>query len=179
MKHTTMEFDDLSVADFNNDGSLELLLVNKKERTIGLVLQLSRDTLQVVSKTKLPFEPEKILVGDYNNDGHLDVLLYAHNTPGILPLIGNSKGHFMLGKIIALDNAIGAADFAHVNNDNLIDLIVWDWVKSELHVLYGVGKGRFIDQSVFPVQGDVDVLVATSIVRGHSLDLMLKMTNPS
>jgi hypothetical protein len=179
LKHTSMEFDGLSVGDFNNDGSPDLFLVNKQERTIGLVLHLSRDTLQVVSKTKLPFEPENILVGDYNNDGYLDVLLYAHNTPGILPLIGNGKGRFIFGKIIAPDNAIGAADFAHVNNDNLIDLIVWDWVKSELHVLYGVGKGRFIDQSVFPVQGDVDVLVATSIVRGHSLDLMLKMTNPS
>jgi hypothetical protein len=179
LKHTAMEFDDLFVADFNNDGSPDLLLLNKQERTIGLVLHLSRDTLQVVSKTKLPFEPEKILVGDYNNDGHIDVLLYAHNTPGILPLIGNGKGRFMLGNIIAPDIAIGAADFAHVNNDNLIDLIVWDWVKSELHVLYGVGKGRFIDQSVFPVQGDVDELVATSLVRGHSLDLMLKMTNPS
>jgi FG-GAP-like repeat len=179
LKHTSMEFDDLSVADFNNDGSPDLLIVNKQERTIGLVLHLSPDTLQVVGKTKLPFEPEKILVGDYNNDGHIDVLLYAHNTPGILPLIGNGKGRFTLGKIIAPDNAIGAADFAHVNNDNLIDLIVWDWVKSELHVLYGVGKGRFIDQSVFPVQGDVDALVATSIVREHSFDLMLKMTNPS
>jgi hypothetical protein len=179
LKYVAMDFDDLFVADFNNDGSPDLLLMNKQERTIGLVLHLSRDTFQVVSKTKLPFEPEKILVGDYNNDGHLDVLLYAHNTPGILPIIGNGKGRFMLGKIIAPDNAIGAADFAHVNNDNLIDLIVWDWVKSELHVLCGVGKGRFIDQSVFPVQGDVDMLVATSIVRRHSLDLMLKMTNPS
>jgi hypothetical protein len=179
MKYTAMEFDNLFVADFNNDGSPDLLLVNKQERTIGLVLHLSRDTLQVVSKTKLPFEPEKILVGDYNNDKNLDVLLYAHNAPGILPLIGNGKGRFILGNIIAQDNAIGAADFIHVNNDNLIDLIVWDWVKSELHVLYGVGKGSFIDQSVFPVQGDVDVLVVNSIVHRHSLDLILKMTNPS
>jgi len=179
LKYTSMEFDDLSVADFNNDGSPDLLLVNKQERTIGLVVHLSRDTLQVVNKIKLPFEPENILIGDYNNDGYLDVLLYAHSTPGILPLIGNGKGRFISGKIIAPDNAIGAVDFAHVNNDNLVDLIVWDWVKSEFHVLYGVGKGRFIDQSVFPVQGDVDALSATSIVRGHSLDLVLKMTNPS
>jgi len=179
LKHTTMEFDDLYVADFNNDGLPDLLLVNKQERTIGLVLHLSRDTLQVENTTKLPFEPERILVGDYNNDKYLDVLLYAHNTPGIFPLIGNGKGRFLFGKVIAPDNAIGAVDFAHVNNDNLIDLILWDWVKSELHVLYGVGKGRFIDQSVFPVQGDVDMLVATSIIRGHSLDLVLKMTNPS
>jgi hypothetical protein len=179
LKHTTMEFDNLSVADFNNDGSQDFLLVNKQERTVGFVLDMLQDTLQIESKTKLPFEPEQILIGDYNNDKYIDVLLYAHNTPGFLPLKGNGKGHFLLGKTIAPDNAVGAADFAHVNNDNLIDLILWDWVKSELHILYGVGKGRFIDQSVFPVQGDVDRLVATTIVRGHSLDLVLKMTNPA
>jgi hypothetical protein len=179
LKHTAMEFDDLSVADFNNDGSPDFLLINKQERTIALVLNLLRDTLQVVSKIKLPFEPEQILIGDFNNDKHLDVLVYAHNNPGILPVIGNGNGRFILGKPIAPDNAIGAADFAYVNNDNLIDLIVFDWVKSELHILYGVGKGRFIDQSIFPVQGDVDVLIAASIVRGHSIDLVLEMTNPS
>jgi hypothetical protein len=179
LKRTTMVFDNLVAGDFNNDGAPDILLVNKQEKTIGIILRLSRDTLQVVNKMKLPFEPEQILVGDFNNDGFLDVLLYAHNTPGILPLIGNGKGRFTIGKIIAQDNAVGAADFAYVNNDNLIDLIVWDWVKSELHVLYGVGKGRFIDQSVFPVQGDVDALRAVTITRGHSLDILLKLTNSS
>jgi hypothetical protein len=179
LKRTAMEFDDLSVADFNNDGSPDLLLVNKQERTIATVLHLLHDTLQIAGKIKLPFEPEQILLGDYNNDKHLDLLVYAHNIPGILPLVGNGKGRFVLGKIIAEDNGIGAADFAHMNNDNLIDLIIWDWVKSELHVLYGVGRGRFIDQSNFPVKGDVDVLVATPIIRGHTLDLVLKMRDPS
>jgi hypothetical protein len=179
MKRTAMEFDDLYAADFNNDGSPDLLLVNKQELTIATVLHLLRDTLQIASKIKLPFEPEQILFGDYNNDKHLDIMVYAHNIPGILPLVGNGKGRFALGKIIAEDNGIGAVDFAHVNNDNLIDLIIWDWIKSELHVLYGVGRGRFIDQSTFPVQGDVDALVATSIVSGHSLDLVLKMKDPS
>jgi len=178
LRRTTIEFDDLSVADFNNDGQPDLLLMNKHERTIAFVLNLLRDTLLVASKIKLPFEPEYILFGDYNNDKRLDLLLYAHHTPGILPLTGNGRGRFVLGKTIAEDNAIGAVDFAHVNNDNLIDIIMWDWVKSELHVLYGVGRGRFIDQSVFPVQGDVDVLVATSIIRRHSLDLVLKMKDP-
>jgi len=178
IKRTAMEFDDLFAADFNNDGSPDLLLVNKQEMTIATVLHLLRDTLQITSKIKLPFEPEQILFGDYNNDRHLDIMVYAHNTPGILPLVGNGKGRFALGKIIAEDNGIGAVDFAHMNNDNLIDLIILDWIKSELHVLYGVGRGRFIDQSTFPVQGDVDALVATSIVRGHSLDLVLKMKDP-
>ncbi|MGD0037687.1 MAG: VCBS repeat-containing protein [Bacteroidota bacterium] len=179
MKHTAIEFDNLYVADFNGDGSPDFMLVNKHEKLISFVLNLRPDSLQVTSTIKIPFEPEQILIGDYNNDKHIDILVYSRKTPGILPLIGNGKGNFTIGKVIAQDNAIGAADFAQVNNDNLTDIILWDWVKNELHVLYGAGNGRFIDQSIFPVQGEVESLTAISMVRGHALDLMLKMTKPS
>jgi hypothetical protein len=66
-----------------------------------------------------------------------------------------------------------------VNNDNLIDIVLWDWVKSELHVFYGAGNSRFIDQSTFPINAEVESLTAISLVRGHTLDLMLKMNKPS
>jgi hypothetical protein len=179
MKHTSVEFDGLYAADFNEDGTTDILLVNKQQQSISLILSLSQDSLQVTSTIKIPFEPQGIMIGDYNNDTHLDVLVYAQNSPGIVPLKGSGKGNFILGKVIAPDNAIGACEFAFVNNDNLIDLVLWDWVKSELHIFCGVGKGRFIDQSVFPVQGEVDKILAASVVRGHSLDLILKITNPS
>ena len=179
MKHTAIEFDNLYAADFNGDGSPDFMLVNKHEKLISFVLNLRPDSLQVTSTIKIPFEPEQILIGDYNNDKHVDILVYSRKTPGILPLIGNGKGNFTIGKVIAQDNAVGAADFAQVNNDNLTDIILWDWVKNELHVLYGAGNGRFIDQSIFPVQGEVESLTAISMVRGHALDLMLKMTRPS
>ncbi|MCX6120467.1 MAG: VCBS repeat-containing protein [Ignavibacteriales bacterium] len=179
MKHTAVEFDNLYAADFNSDGLPDFMLVNNHEKLISFVLNLKPDSLQITSTMKIPFEPEQILMGDYNNDKHIDILVYARKTPGILPLIGNGKGYFTRGRIIAQDNAVGAADFAQVNNDNLTDIVLWDWVKSELHVLYGAGNGRFIDQSTFPVQGEVKSLTAISMIRDHALDLMLKMTKPS
>jgi hypothetical protein len=178
-KHVGVEFDNLYAADCNGDGTPDLILVNKREKLISIILDLQPDSLRVASSLKIPFEPEQIVMGDYNNDKHLDMLVYARKTPGILPLVGNGKGFFTPGKVIAQDNAVGAADLAHVNNDNLIDIVLWDWVKSELHVLYGVGNGRFIDQSTFPVRGEVETLTAISMVRDHSLDIMLKMTKPS
>ena len=179
VKHTTFDFDNLYVADFNGDGMPDLLLVNKHEKLVAFILDTKPDSLHITSMNKIPFEPEQLLIGDYNNDKRLDVLVYARKTPGILPLIGNGKGYFAPGKIIAQDIAVGTADFAQVNNDNLIDIVLWDWVKSELHVFYGAGNGRFIDQSTFPVNAKVESLTAISMVREHTLDLVLKTTNPS
>jgi len=179
MKHTAIEFDHLYAADFTGDGSSELMLVNTHEKLISFVFNLKSDSLQATSSIKIPFEPEQVLIGDCNNDKHPDVLLVARKIPGILPLYGNGKGSFKRGKVIAQDNAVGAADFAQVNNDNLTDIVLWDWVKSELHVLYGAENGRFIDQSMFPVRGEVESLTALSMVRGHNLDLLLKMAKSS
>jgi hypothetical protein len=179
LKHTAFDFDNLYAADFTGDGIPGLMLVNKREKLISFILDMKPESLHVTSVIKIPFEPEQILIGDYNNDKHLDILVYAHKTPGILPLVGNGKGKFTPGKIIGQDIAVGTADFAQVNNDNLIDIVLWDWVKSELHVLYGAGNGRFIDQSTFPVNDEVESITAMPMVRGHTLDLMLKMKKPS
>jgi hypothetical protein len=177
-KYIPLDFDNLYAADVNSDGIPDLVLVSKREYAISVILDTRPDSLHVASTTKILFEPEQLLIGDYNNDKRPDILVYARKIPGILPLVGNGRGNFSAGKIIAQDNTVGAADFAQVNNDNLVDIIIWDWVKSELHVLYGAGNGRFIDQSTFPLRGEVESIAATSMVRGHPLDLMLKMTKP-
>ena len=178
-KHIDADFDNLYVADCNGDGMPDIILVNKREKLVSVVLDTRSDSLRVASTLKIPVEPEQLLIGDFNNDKLVDMLVYARKTPGILPLVGNGRGSFTVGKVIGQDHAVGAADLAHVNNDNLIDIILWDWVKSELHVLYGVGNGRFIDQSIFPVRGEVESLTAISTVRGHSVDLVMKMSKPS
>jgi hypothetical protein len=75
--------------------------------------------------------------------------------------------------ILALDNPVGAATLTSLNDDQFVDLVLYDWVKCELHMLYGVGKGRFIDQSTFPVQGEVDQILALPFFRDHGTDLIL------
>jgi hypothetical protein len=67
---------------------------------------------------------------------------------------------------------------AFLNNDFLIDLLVYDWVKSELHALYGVGRGRFLDQSTFPVSGEVESIDARPTRERGPLDLILTIRNP-
>lgn len=178
-KYITTAFEDLYSADLNNDGILDLILVDKESSSISIIMDLSRDTLKINSTTILPFSPEKLIIFDHNQDRRLDLLVWSRKVPGIFPLLGNGKGQFSVGKIIASENMIGSVTCTFINNDNLVDILLWDWIKSDLHVLYGVGKGRYIDQSVFPVQGEVDAIFAVSIIPNHSLDVILKVNQPS
>jgi hypothetical protein len=172
-KYVNFLFDDVDVSENTLGGASQLFFLNRHTNTIAVVRDNTPDTLRAATSIHLPYPAAHILVGDVNNDGRPDVLVYDRNTPGILPFIATSNGSFIQGQPIAQDNPISVAALAHLNNDNLIDLIVYDWVKSELHMLYGVGKGRFLDQSVFPVHGDADQIVATTLFRHSSLDLAL------
>ncbi len=176
-KQITEKYDKIYSADLNKDGNTDLILLNKSEKKIAVVLDIESELLEAREIIKLDFEPDEIVFCDYNNDTNLDILVYSRKVPGVLPLQNNGKSRFQIKKTIAPDNSIGALTPAFVNNDNLIDLFLYDWVKSELHVLYGVGKGRFIDQSVFPVKGDVEEIKATSFSRHRKIDLLLKLSN--
>ena len=171
--------DDINVADVNGDSHPDLLILDKSDRTLGVILDLSAYTLEFTSLTQLPFIPTSWRIADVNNDGRVDMLFIDRNNPGIVPLVGNGKGKFTLGKTIVPDLPVGAFVTARLNDDNLIDIVAYDWVKSELHMLFGVGRGRFIDQGTYPVQGEVSEILATRTDPQSVLDLLLVVKQPS
>ena len=175
MEHRVLlrPFDDLLILDRQNGSAPELVFISKTDRTMSVVFNLAMDTLEVARTIPLPFAPTGWAVGDLNNDGNPDILLVDRNNPGLVPMLQKGAGNFIMGKLIAPELPAGSIALTHLNNDNLIDVVVYDWVKSELHLLYGVGRGRFLDQSTFRVEGDVTQIIPTKLDPLSNLDLVL------
>ncbi|MBI4428849.1 MAG: VCBS repeat-containing protein [Ignavibacteriales bacterium] len=176
---TPMAVDEVLVADVTNDRRNDLLYLNKEQRLLQIAGDMNAASPKIVSTLKLGFEPSEVVVGDLNNDKRLDLIFLTEKNQGVVNYIGDGRGGFKEGKIIAPDNAISRLVLAHLNNDNIIDLVTFDWVRSELHLLYGVGRGRFVDQTVFPVDGDVRDLLVVEKGKDGYLDLVLVMKKPS
>lgn len=172
-------FDDVLIADLNHDSKPDLVFLSIPEKTITVVVNLVPDTLDAITTIQLPFAPTGWRLGDINNDGNMDIVVFDRNNPGIVPLIGNGKGRFVIRKTIAPELPVGSLTLTHLNNDNLIDIVSYDWVKSELHLLYGIGRGRFLDQSTFLVRGEVSDIIATRVDPGSILDLVLVTKHPA
>ncbi len=154
-----------------------LFLLDRARKTVAVVPSLNADTLRVTQTLMLPFDPTSIAAADFTGDGRPDLLVSNRDVPGILPFVGTATGRYAERPMIAPDDPVGAFALADLNGDGIEDLVLFDWVKNDLRLLYGVGRGRMIEQSVFPVQGDVTSIVTGHVAPGLPLTMLLGLRN--
>jgi hypothetical protein len=153
---------DISVADFNGDGHLDLAVVNDGTNTIAIMLGNGDGTFQKPYTFHAPL-PERVLAVDLNGDGHPDlaVLAYCGRNPktcasGAVEVLLND-GHGTFGKPSYFSvkgvgpDGIAAAD---LNQDGKTDLVVANnnfQQPSTISVLLGKGDGTFKPTVNYPV----------------------------
>lgn len=136
------ESDTIYVSQFDSTGKSLLFSI------------LDSTQIKPVNKLRLVQMCDGALVADADNNGITDVFLYGAESSGIL-VTRPSRGLPVETRRIAADLAPKQVLAMHLNSDRLLDLIVYDWVRSELHLLYGIGRGEFLDQTVFPVRSEI------------------------
>jgi len=139
----------LTAADFNKDGKLDLLLACPMCASVSVALGNGDGTFKapVVLKGQYNYTP---FVGDFNGDGVLDIATlgvvadqggdYGYSTANIF--IGNGDGTFQLANSYTYpglaEELLGVTD---LNGDGNLDLIVQD--ANGFSVAFGQGKANF------------------------------------
>ena len=142
------------LADFNNDGHLDLLLLTPN----GLSVALGQPdgTLGAPIPLDLPVPASissdgNVDIGDINGDGNLDfVLSYAGNTSGYFVGLGDGKGGFNV-TFTPYGSAVAQVLLSDFNGDGKLDLAVLDGLATSyigatpslITVLQGNGDGTF------------------------------------
>jgi tetratricopeptide (TPR) repeat protein len=181
---------DAAIGDFDEDGDIDLLLVNDKTSNI-LYTNLRQGYFEdITSESNLVTGGGSgaVAVGDYNNDGFSDLFitgisggnfsLYLNKQDGTFKEDSQSIQNFQeLEKINGLD-----ADFLDFNNDGYLDLLVVGFSPEDSINKRGVflfkndGSGKFEDvSSILPssllsgrgsvigdydADGDVDIFIS-------------------
>ncbi|MBI5463726.1 MAG: VCBS repeat-containing protein [Ignavibacteriales bacterium] len=138
-----------------NDRANSILIVQAVPHRIGMGV-LGSDTVRMISSENMRLDDVVVEAVDINGDGRTDALVAGKKSQGLLPFIQTSNGKLREGKLIEATLSVGAFTPVYLNDDQLVDIVAYDWVKSELHILYGVGGGRFLEQSIFPIQATVN-----------------------
>jgi len=127
----------IALADLNGDGKLDLLLATDSAAEVRL--GNGDGTFQPAQY--YASSGDAIATADVNGDGKLDMLM-AHG--GLYVLLGNGDGTFQSAAVYpsggAGPNSLRVTD---VNGDGNSDLVVSNWVSSNVGVLLGNGDGTF------------------------------------
>ncbi len=147
------------VADFDNDGNLDIACTDFYRGEVSILLGNGNGTFQAPIKFSAP-SAIALAVGDFNNDGLPDLVVVEFGGTGTGPLgmfLGTGNGHFRNSanyNVGIQPYSVAVGDFD--GNGNL-DVAVADSNQDNKHgdvrVFMGTGKGTLKAPTIYPVKG--------------------------
>ncbi|MBI4428705.1 MAG: VCBS repeat-containing protein [Ignavibacteriales bacterium] len=148
----------ISLADMNIDGKVDLVVACGQGRTISILLGSGNGSFVLAQKSPFPVSasPGEMAVGDINSDGKPDIAFADHDSYGVTLLLGDGKGTFVPAQNSPFVMRDGTAPHTHglemgdLNGDGIFDLITVNNNNNDISVALGDGKANFVRASRSP-----------------------------
>ncbi|CAF3149807.1 unnamed protein product [Rotaria sp. Silwood2] len=145
----------LVISDFNNDGLMDIGVVNSLTHNIGIFLGYGNIffTNQVIYSTPSYLSPCSLVVGDFNNDTRVDIAFGSCDSNNVGILLGCGNGSF--GDLMVYSTGSNSSRYSlavsDINNDTIQDIVVANHDANYLGVLLGHNNGTFASIILFPL----------------------------
>ena len=168
----------MAIADFNNDGLLDIVVSNSGANNISIFLRHINETFtdQVIYSTGLDSTPYAVAVTDFNHDHQLDIAVANFGSHNIGIFIGKGNGTFKSQVAFSTESSrprsIGVGDF---NNDARNDIAVVNYATDNIGVFLQDTKGSFANQTTFSTGYDSDPysLAVGDLNNDNNLDIIV------
>ena len=166
----------VATADLNDDGKLDLAVVNKLDNTVSILLGKPDGTFQAQVAYATGSAPSSVTVGDFNGDGKLDLAISNQTGITVSILLGNGDGTFQSHVDYAIGGGVGADAVSNIgvvsgdfNGDGRLDLAVSGGIG--VSILLGNGDGTFQTHVDYATGIQPSAVVAADFNGDGKLDL--------
>ena len=147
----------IASGDFDNDGDLDLAIVNKDSNDFRILLNTAFGILAQTPPSVFPTggqEPLSVASGDINNDGNPDLVIAHLVSNDISIFLGDGNGGFSMtadSPIALKGRGSRSIVIGHLNLDRNLDLVIANSYSNDISILLGNGGGRFGEIPISPI----------------------------
>ena len=171
----------VAVGDLNGDGIPDLVVCNKVENTVAVLLGNGDGTFRapVIYDLNPETSAAAVVVADFNNDGKLDVAVtFPHSLLGgdVVILLGNGDGTLGTPRHVPGDYSPIQMLAVDVNGDKNMDLVFGN--NGYPSILFGNGDGTFQPIVDLPSTGECFGVAVADFNADGRLDVACVTFNP-
>ena len=142
----------IAVADFNEDGLLDIVIANFATGDIFVFLNHGHNSFrnQLIHSSGRDSQPLSIAAGDFNNGLRLDIVVANYKGNGISIFLGDGNGTFLDPTIYLtnIDFRPRAVSVGDLNNDSWLDIVIAHQGTKSIGIFFGSGNGQFSSEVI-------------------------------
>ncbi len=127
----------VAMADLNGDQSPDLVVTNRLDNTISVLLGQAGGTFASAVPYTVGSEPQQVALGDIDGDGKLDAVVTNGASNDVSILRGQGDGTLRLSETVAVGTKPQPVVITDIDNDGQKDILVGNSGADTVTILYG------------------------------------------